>query len=103
MIIDIKPKLFEYASEAIGKMKEEQNVTEFQEDLFSYNKERTRAICILDDAGKSGAGYKFVVIGAYLIEGHYWIATFYNDEFEDAIDAMNAANDYLKKSNTEMV
>jgi len=103
MIIDTKPQLFASANAAIGKMSEEQDVTELHEDLFSYNSRCNRAVCILDDAGKGGAGYKFVVIGAYHNTQGYWIATYYNDEFEDAIAAMIDANDYLKKTNIEMV
>ena len=97
MKIDTQHKLFESAQLAIGKMSEEQDVTELSEDLLTFNEDRTRAVCIMDDQGKSGNGYKFVVIGAYHITTNYWVATYFNDEFQDAIDAMNDANDYLKR------
>ena len=101
MKIDNQPELFDSAQLAIGKMSEEQDVTELSEDLFTFNEDCTRAVCILDDMGKGGSGYKFVVIGAYHIVDGFWSSTYYNDENKDAIDAMNDANEYLKRDDQE--
>ena len=101
MIIDTKNEVFETAQGAIGRMSEKQNVTEFSEDLFTFNATGDRAVCILDDNGRTNVGYKFVVVGAVFITDSCWIATYFNDEFEDAIDAMNNANEFLNRKEQE--
>ena len=101
MKIDTQHELFDTAQLALGRMSEEQDVTELSEDLFMFNGDCTRAVCILDDMGKGGNGYKFVVMGAYHITDGLWVATYFNDEFQDAIDAMNDANAYLKRDDQE--
>jgi len=97
MKVDTNYAVSSTAQEAMGNMMEEHNVATLSQDLTAFNEARTRAICILDDCGKKGAGYKFVVIGAYRITQDSWVATYFNDEFEDAIDAMVDAQNYLKR------
>jgi hypothetical protein len=101
MIIDTKNKVFDTAQGAIGRMSELQNVIEYSEDLFAFNADGNRAVCILDDNGRGNVGYKFVVIGAVRITDCCWMATYFNDEFEDAIDAMNNANEFLSRTEQE--
>jgi len=96
MKVDTNYAISSTAQEAMGNMMEEHNVATFSQDLTAFNKHGTRAICILDDNGK-GAAYKFVVVGAYRITQDKWVATYFNDESEDAIAAIIDAHDYLKR------